>query len=83
MDEREFNALFGVTGKDGRKPTVCAVTGKRLGKTDNITRQRLPEGKFYVLSTIPLSQDRLNELIKLAKAGVKAAAPVKEAKNGQ
>lgn len=79
MNEQEFSALFGTTGKDGKRPTICAVTGKRLVKTDSITRQRLPETRYYIMYTMPLSAARWDELIRLAKAGPqKATAPTKE-----
>lgn len=81
MVEQAFNDLFGTTGPDGRKPKVCAATGRPLQKTDHRTRQRIEGTKLYVFYTRPLSAERLAELVKLAQSGpvVKAAkAPEKD-----
>lgn len=69
----EFEALFGAKG---RTPTFNAATGEPLQKSDNLTRQRLAGTPYYVLYTGALSEERLAELSKLAKAG----APAKAAK---
>lgn len=73
MTDTNFEDLFGETGADGRRPTICAATERRLRKTDHVTRQRITGTKFYVLHAYPLSSERLAALTKMAGAGVKAA----------
>lgn len=72
MSDIEFDALFGKTGPDGHRPTICAATERPLRNTDHVIRQRIAGTPYYVMHTAPLSDERLASLTKQAEAGAKA-----------
>jgi len=79
MNDVPFDDLFGTTVKEGgRRPVVCAVTGRRLQKSDHPVRQRIAGTPFYVLCLATLSDDRLKALTVLAQTGKAPKAPAKD-----